>query len=1189
MQLTALCKGMSLAMPERPRFTTCKWKKIIMRCNLIVLLILATCLQVSSKGLSQTVTCSGKQMVLNKVFSVIEKQTGYVFFFSHGLLKEAKPVTLEVKNMPLLRALDLCFKDQPFTYSIEDKTIFVSRKKEEPGYFLVPEAASSFMIIKWVVLDERGNPVPGALVRVKGGSLSATTDDTGAFSLNGVAPDAVLEISAVNIVATEVPVDNRSVFAVRVKSSIKDLDAYQVVSTGYQRLPKERATGSFVQVNNELINRSVSTNILERLDGVTSGLIFNKNLGNDATNQSAIAIRGRSTIYANPNPLIVVDNFPYDGDIGSINPNDVESITILKDAAAASIWGAFSGNGVIVITTTKGRLNKPATMSFNANVTVADKPDLFYEQLMSSADLVEVEKMLFTKGVYNNRIANAPGIITPAVDILDKARRNVITAAEATAQLEALKKVDSRNDMLKYVYRKSVKQQYAWNVAGGSDDHVYYFSAGFDKNLNNTVNDQYTRVTLNASNTYKLLKGRMDWTTGVAFARNDSRISSGLPEGAYRFPYTRLADDNGHAVVMPNGSVRVAYADTIGGGRLLDWNYRALDELNMVDNKVQLTDYRINTSLKYHILLTQKHNLAATVFYQYNKGLSNQKNYHSQETFFTRNLINKYTSLKNGIVRPVPLGGIMDEDRRDYQSQNGRAQLDYNYTSVSNLHAVTALAGWEIRDVTAFIATDRLYGYNKMFETGSRLNYRDQYPVIYSETRPEAIPDRLLRQGSTDRYLSYFMNGAYTYRQRYTLSVSARKDESNLFGVQTNQKGVPLWSAGLSWLINQESFYHVSWLPYLKLRVTNGYNGNIDKSITALITARMSGPSDLYNLLTADITNPPNPLLRWEKVHTQNIGVDFATRKHRIEGSIEYYFKTGTDLIGTSPVTPSTGITEFRGNTADMKGNGLDLVLNTINVKGPVQWRTNFLFSYVTDKITSYKAAQDVAGAYARAQIFNPLEGKPLYSVYSFRWAGLDPLTGDPMGYVDGKPSKDYVAMIIATDLNTLVYHGAATPRVFGSIRNAVSWKSVSLSFNITYKTGYYFRRSSFVNGNLTGVIPFVAHADYALRWQKPGDEKNTSVPSFVYPSLLSGRDNMYQAAEVLVEKGDHIRLQDIQLSYELDRQQLKKMPVQHIRFYVYASNLGILWKANNKGIDPDFISGVPNPRAIALGAAIDF
>jgi hypothetical protein len=433
------------------------------------------------------------------------------------------------------------------------------------------------------------------------------------------------------------------------------------------------------------------------------------------------------------------------------------------------------------------------------------------------------------------------------------------------------------------------------------------------------------------------------------------------------------------------------------------------------------------------------------------------------------------------------------------------------------------------------------------------------------------------------------VNAAYTYKRRYTLSGSARKDESNLFGVKTNQKGVPLWSAGFAWAISQEAFYHVAWLPELKLRITKGYNGNIDKSVTAFVTARMNANSAVYNLPTGTITNPPNPSLRWEKVDIQNIGIDFATRGRRIEGSLEYYTKRGTDLIGVSPIAPSTGISEFRGNTADIKGHGLDLVLNCINMKGPFFWKTNFLFSYVTDKVTSYKAAQDIAAAYASQQTFNPLEGRPLYSIYSFKWAGLDPQTGDPMGYLNGKPSKDYVSILSATDLSTLVYHGSATPRVFGSIRNTFSWKGVSLSCNITYKMAYYFKRRSFVNADLISLQPMAVHADYAKRWQKPGDEKITDVPSLVYPSLLSGRDNMYQASEILVEKGDHIRLQDIQLSYDLNRQQVKKLPVQNIRFYVYASNLGILWKANDKGIDPDFVIGLPNPRTIAVGASIDF
>ncbi|HVT86421.1 MAG TPA: hypothetical protein VHD35_14555, partial [Chitinophagaceae bacterium] len=310
--------------------------------------------------------------------------------------------------------------------------------------------------------------------------------------------------------------------------------------------------------------------------------------------------------------------------------------------------------------------------------------------------------------------------------------------------------------------------------------------------------------------------------------------------------------------------------------------------------------------------------------------------------------------------------------------------------------------------------------------------------------------------------------------------------------------------------------------------------------------------------------------------------------------SIDYYLKRGKDLIGQAPVDPTTGAQDntlaytFRGNVADMKGSGVELELKSRNFIGAVSWNINFQFNYATGKITKYDFQSLTAGLYVSSDgVINPVVGKPVFSIFSYKWAGLDPLTGDPQGYDTNKqPSKDYTSLMNVKP-EDLEYNGPALPLIYGYLLNSVTYKQFSFSFNISYKMKYFFRRSS-INYNAL-FNQWRGNQDFLKRWQKPGDEKITNVPSMPYPSN-SSRDAFYAGSSALVEKGDHVRLQDISLSYDFTKQQLKKFSLQNLQLYLYANNLGIIWRANKSGLDPDYYGGgFPLPRTIAFGIKTNF
>ncbi len=393
-----------------------------------------------------------------------------------------------------------------------------------------------------------------------------------------------------------------------------------------------------------------------------------------------------------------------------------------------------------------------------------------------------------------------------------------------------------------------------------------------------------------------------------------------------------------------------------------------------------------------------------------------------------------------------------------------------------------------------------------------------------------------------------------------------------------------MWSAGLGWNVSNEKFYKVNWLPFLKARFSYGFNGNVYNGSAyvtgSYLTSPLTGAPAIRNLTA------PNPDLRWEKVKNINAGIDFATKNDILSGTIEWYSKAGEDLIESIPLYTSSGFQSYNGNAASTSTHGFDITLNSKNLNGAFKWGTTLLLSTLHDKVTQYNAVFSNTSLQRLGGM--PVVGMPLYGIYSYKWAGLDPVNGDPMGYLNGKASKNYAGIIANYKPDSLAYSGSGRPTLYGAFRNDWSYHHISLSVNIVYEMGYYFRRAS-TSINESDIISatFGQNVDYSQRWQKPGDENITNVPPVVYPSNPS-RNTFYQYAQTLVDKADNIRLQDIRLSYDLRKAVWHALPFNTLQLYAYASNLGILWRANKEGIDPDIPAvsshGYPNPFTISFG-----
>ncbi|MFD2960155.1 MULTISPECIES: SusC/RagA family TonB-linked outer membrane protein [Olivibacter] len=1045
------------------------------------------------------------------------------------------------------------------------------------------------------VFDGNNNqPLEGATIAIQGSRTRVLTGADGAFRILTADTTGILLITYIGYRPERVPFNRREAgpFIIKLQGDGTQLEEVQV-STGYQTLPKERATGSFVQVDNELLNRRVSTNILDRLDGVTSGVFFNGSASNNIATATlsnrnyGINVRGQSTINASRQPLIVVDNFPYEGEISNINPNDIESVTVLKDAAAASIWGARSGNGVIVITTKKGKKGQPMHVGFTSNLSFGEKPDILYDQnYLSSPQFIEVERYLFERGYFNADINNTRTFptISPIVSLLNDHRNNLITDRELEENFTAYTSKDVRADYLKYVYRTSLNQQYAVNLKGGAERLAYTFSVGHDRNRDNLINNGFHRTTLRVSNTYSPL-AKLDIVTTVMYSNSTTDENNDFAYGSFMgtggryarvFPYAQLADINGTPLRIPR-AYRYDYIDRMQEQGLLDWGYYPLREIELADKHTSVKNMLVNFSLDYKF----KPFLSLNAQFQNERQLIGMVNHQPKQTFYARDLINRFSMIDevNGkITHHFPRGGIRSAANYDWNSNNGRIQL--NFAPRWKNHRVDALLGGELRELKTEGTNATSYGYDDQFGTAiTNLDYVNYFTVNPSGLARIPSPPANVT-GITNRYLSYYLNTAYSFKDRYTLSFSARRDGANIFGAKTNQKITPLWSAGLAWNISDEPFYNWKALRYLKLRTTYGFNGNVYQSGGAYLTGvygndSYTGDRRIYNL------KAPNASLRWERVKNINVGLDFETTDNLLTGSIEYYNKKGIDLIQRTNLAPQTGFTDYMANTASTVSNGVDLLLTANILRKKVRWSSTFIGNFISDRILKY----DAPLTSGTIQSGGGVEGKSLFSLFSYKWAGLNPESGDPQGILNGQVSRDYAAIINNYQPDSLVYRGVSRPPFFGSFRNDFSFKGFSLSVNIGYKMGYVFRRPS-ISLNYTELISTGGHTDYSKRWQNPGDETRTSVPSAVYPAD-SRRNTFYRYAEVLIEEADHIRLQDIRFGYTLPPSVTKRTGIKSISLFSYLNNLGIIWRKNKQGIDPD--AGLyPAPFSCSFGVNIN-
>lgn len=1080
-----------------------------------------------------------------------------------------------------------------------------------------------------VVKDADENlPLMGVTVKNITSNSYATTDNDGVYSIEAKRGDK-LSFTFIGMIVQEITLGESMINNISLKSDNIALE--DVIVTGYQTLSRERVTGAFSKIGVEDVSNRVMTNLNQVFSGMTTGV--------EVKPDGALVIRGKSTVYGDSSPLVVVDGFPINGQFASINPNDVLSIDILKDAAAASIYGSRAANGVIVVTTKKAKSSDKLSVSVNSFVRFGEKIDLDYAlDYANSKDHVEFSERYYKFISPYSTVVNSTGhsrfTLDESMTNIQELKRGAITQQQYDSRRADLMTMDFKDQYEDYLLRNMLLQQHNIGITGASEKNSFRLSMMFENDKTSYAYNNNNKFIVNLANTYNF-SNNLSYTVSFNARLEDGENNGTKTSDMHLFttPFTQLLDSDGEYVPMTGpGVVYTPFISMYQDKMPYDMTFNILQEVRERKLTNSVFDVRFQNRINWKII----EGLNFSGQFQYERTSARDEQIYNENTFYTRNILNQISK-----INPVtgkyesyfPVGSIKSDQSSLYEAYTTRAQLDFNKI-IKEKHNITALIGQELmygdllryKDGYVFGLNERsmmapAFNYAPLsnaytfFDTGMGTNGIIPYPGLM---RSPTYRDGTIFKESlqSDRYFSAYFNSAYTFDDKYTASLSLRTDASNFVSDKVRNKFSPFWSVGLSWNIKRETFAkNYDWLDRLLIRTSYGESGiaagKTTTSSLTTITSRTPNSSMNYEPINA-ISSRGNPSLTWEKSRTFNAAFDFSVYKNILYGSVDFYNKLTYDLL--SPVKVSylkQGTSSIIMNGGEVRNRGVEISLNSdINIKRSVRWSNNLNLTFNGSKVLKYDYASDILEAFTGFSSEQTYQvGKPMDRVYAFK-LGYSPegfinvirkdgstLTVDvpannPVGFAPYtlKPGES------ADDNEYLYYQGVLTPKALFGYSTSVKYKNFTLMAVLSGKFGHVFNRGD--DTAIRGFNQINYRKSIGTSWDE-GDPQEPFIgrpwPNATTAPLLSSSwqyswyANLIAPSTYMIEKADHIRFEEIYLGYDL--------PViigsgqYNFNIYTQVKNVGMLWTANSKGIDPDYIRGrsVKPQRLFTLGLKLNF
>ena len=1144
---------------------------------MLLALLLAIPVGINAQG--KKITLKLNKVALPTALRQVEQQSGYYKINYPYDEMRGYTVSANVKDATAPHAVNALLEGLPFTASVDGQFILITRSTQKT-------AQTKKNVVRGRLLDSDGEPLIGVAVQVEGTNKGTVTDYDGNYVLEDVTENDMLTFSYVG----KRPLKRKASYKPSV-IILEDDNAMleDVVVTGYQTISRERSAGSYGIVKGDDISSKVNltNNVLSSLEGMTTGLSVNNSSGADK-----FTIRGITSINSTRSPLYVVDGVPLEeSQLESLlNNNDIESITLLKDATAASIWGSQAANGVVVITTKKGKKSDKIHVTYNGSFTYTGKPDYSYQKMMDGETFMRNAQEMFDQ--YKDTYAyeqvqtgtvglnkNVYPIIVPHEHVMYQYAVGEINQSQRDAALQQLISQDGRKDYEENFMSNQLMTRHSLSLSSGTDKASHYLSLGYVGNQG-TAKDWSDRFTFNAKEEYKFNdKIKWDITLNASYGKEKAHLSPWTNlavDNLYSYntaqtnlPYATFFDTAGNAIDWSVYAVSAEKRESIEGMTGIDMSFFPVEDFIGSSNNTISTNVRVNTGLTIDLLKGLRYEGRI----QYSRFHSKNEKFYPETTWRVREEM--LCSTPANTLKPIlpTSGGYFYLDNGVTSDWTIRNQLSYDNMWGDGKHQIVALAGTEIREYKLTSYDNFLRGYDMQtmkYNPYDEYNLSQVRGVLMGTAANTFTKTHYTQSEIMRRYFSLYANAAYTLMGRYTLNASLRFDQSNLFGSDPDTQYKPIWAVGGSWKISEEDFMKdLTWLNRLVLRATYGFAGNSPEPGQGgkydILTATQT--SSFFEKVGMSITTPANDKITWEKTRTWNFGFDADFLHNRLGISFDYYDKKTTDLISNMLLNPFTGWLSTIGNVGTLRNKGVELAVNAHIIKSQdFNWNTTFTLSHNKNKIEKLDVSTPYTAHSLVTLASKNVEGYPVNSLFSYRYAGLNE-KGEPMAYdkdgnkIDGVGSR-------SLEKEDAVFSGTIVPKVYGGLTNRFSYKDWDLSFMLVYNFGHKMRKQC---ENLQYGRPTTNMLDdYDNRWRKAGDETSTDIPAWNVSNNQLANYNIYYYSDTNVLDASYIKLRDITLAYSLPTVFCQKLSVQGIKLKLQVGNL-FCWHANHEGIDPEY------------------